>query len=207
MFQETLQYAPVLYTKRLTLTLVDFNNKDDEEAFIELLGTMVGGILNLSDTERRKNAEESVDFYRSQGRIQPKLLGGRRVDQSAIWLIRLGANSPQGKCIGTAYVVQRSLMPDQSWILSPEYQGMGYATEASKEVLRYFYDELGLRDMMAIIAPNSPKSPGVARRVGYVPVEGGIQFEDGVTILVLFVLPTAMSLPKDLVFRRFGRPE
>ncbi|KAL7938892.1 hypothetical protein V8C35DRAFT_289479 [Trichoderma chlorosporum] len=206
MFQEALHLAPVLYTERLTLTLVDFDKKADREAFVDLLRTMVGGILNLSDSEARRNAEESADFYRSYGRIQPKLLDGQRVDRSAIWLIRLGANSPQGKCIGTTYVVQRSLMPDQSWILFPEYRRMGYATEASKEVLRYFRSELGLQDMMAIVAPNSPNSPGVARRVGYVPVEDGIQYEDG-TILLLFVLPTAMILPKGLVFRRFARVE
>ncbi|KAL7910976.1 hypothetical protein GGI35DRAFT_446158 [Trichoderma velutinum] len=206
MSQETLHLAPIIYTKRLTLTLIDFDKRDDEEAFIELLGTMVGGILKISAQEARKNAVESVDFYRSYGRIQPRLLGGQRVDKSAIWLIRLGANSPHGQCIGTTYVVQRSLMPDQSWILLPEHRGMGYATEASNAVLRYFCDGLGLRDMMAIIAPGSLKSPGVAKRVGYVPVEGGIQYEDGVTLL-LFALPTAMSLPKDLVFRRFDRLE
>ncbi|KAL6815790.1 hypothetical protein GGI42DRAFT_312331 [Trichoderma sp. SZMC 28013] len=206
MSQETLHLAPILYTKRLTLTLIDFDNKDDEEAFIELLGTMVAGYMKISAQEARKNAEETVDFYRSYGRIQPKLLDGQRVDKPAIWLIRLGANSPHGQCIGTTYVVQRSIMPDQSWILLPDYQGMGYATEASSAVLRYFCDGLGLRDMMAVIAPGSLKSPEVAKRLGYVPVEGGVQYEDGLTLLVL-ALPTAMSIPKDLVFRRFDRLE
>ncbi|KAL7960691.1 hypothetical protein V8C34DRAFT_276267 [Trichoderma compactum] len=184
----------------------NYHIMDDEEAFIELLGTMVAGYMKISAQEARKNAEAAVDFYRSCGRIQPNLLGGRRVDKPAIWLIRLGANSPHGQCIGTTYVVQRSIVPDQTWILLPEYQGMGHATEASSAVLGYFCDGLGLRDMTAVIAPGSPKSPGVAKRLGYVPVKGGIQYEDGSTLLLL-ALPTAMSLPKDLVFRRFDRLE
>ncbi|QYS96150.1 N-acetyltransferase domain-containing protein [Trichoderma simmonsii] len=206
MSQEPLHLAPILFTRRLTLTLIDFDKKDDEEAFIELLGTMVGEYLKISAQEARKNAVESIEFYRSYGRIQPKLLGGQRIDKSAIWLIRLGANSPHGQCIGTTYVVQRSLMPDQNWILLPDYRGMGYATEASNAVLRYFCDGLGLRDMMAVIAPGNLKSPAVAKRLGYVPVEGGMQYEGGVTLPV-FALPTAMSFPKGLVFRRFDRLE
>lgn len=207
MSEETLHFAPILHTQRLTLTLVDFDNKADEEVFTAMLGAAAGEILKLPGPEARKNAEQSVDFYRSYGRIQPELLGGRRANKAAIWLVRLGANSPQGKCIGAAYVVQRSLIPDQAWVLLPEYRSMGYATESSKEVLRYLRDELGLKDMMAIVHPSSPKSPSVAKRVGYVLVEGGVQFEDGVTTLLLYALPTARALPKDLVFQRFARLE
>ena len=49
--------------------------------------------------------------------------------------------------------------------------------------------------------------PRVAGRLGYVPVEGGVMYEDGVTRLLLYVLPSARPLPKGLVFRRFGDPE
>ncbi|KAL6870469.1 hypothetical protein J3F83DRAFT_736445 [Trichoderma novae-zelandiae] len=208
MTEETLHFAPILRTERLTLTLIDFNKQSDEETFTAMLKPMVGHLLDLTDEEATQNAQASLDFYRSHdSRIQPAILRGRKPDQPAVWLVRLGADSPHGECIGTVYVVQRSLVPDQSWILSPEHRGRGYATEAAGEVLRYFRDDLGLRDMMAIVHPDSPKSPRVAGRLGYVPVEGGVMYEDGVTRLLLFVLPSARPLPKNLVFRRFGGSE
>lgn len=201
------QFPPILYTERLTLTLVDFSKKADEKEFLDLLETLARDILELPPADAAKNAQESIDFYRSYGRLQPKFLGGHTAGGGAIWLVRLGANSPQGKCIGASYLVQRSVIPDQSWILLPGYRGKGYATESSKEVLRYFRDELGLRDLMAVVHPDSPKSPGVATRVGYVLVEGGLKYSDGVTNLLLYALPTTAPLPKDLVFRRFARLE
>ncbi|KAM0262448.1 hypothetical protein ACHAQJ_001701 [Trichoderma viride] len=207
MSEGAFQFPPILYTERLTLTLVDLNIKADEQQFLDLLEIGARDILNLPPPDAAKNAQESIDFYRSYGRLQPKFLEGRSADKSAIWLVRLGANSPQGKCIGASYVVQRSVIPDQAWILLPEYQGKGYATESSKEVLRYFRDELGFRDLMALVHPDSPKSPGVATRVGYVFVEGGLKYSDGVTNLLLYALPTAAPLPKDLVFQRFARVE
>ncbi|PTB61938.1 hypothetical protein BBK36DRAFT_1093846, partial [Trichoderma citrinoviride] len=197
MTEETLQFAPILHTQRLTLTLIDFSKPSDEQTFITMLKTMVGDLLDLTDQEATQNAQASLAFYRSRGRIQPAILRGRKTDQPAIWLVRLGgggadssssSSGPQqhdGQCIGVVYVVQRSLMPDQSWILLPEHRGRGYATEAAAEVLRYFRDDLGVRDMMAIVHPDSPKSPRVAGRLGYVPVEGGVMYEDGVTRLLL----------------------
>jgi RimJ/RimL family protein N-acetyltransferase len=204
---EAFQFPPILYTERLTLTLVDFTKGSDEQHFITLLETMMGEILDISSEDAAKRVQGSIDFYRTYGRLQPKFLGGCKANQGAIWLVRLGPNSPQGKCIGTSYVIQRSLIPDQSWILLPGYRGNGYATESAKEVLRYFRDELGLRDLMAVVHPGSPRSPGVATRVGYVPVEGGLKHVDGVTKLLLYVLPTAAPLPKDLLFSQYARVE
>ncbi|OTA03289.1 hypothetical protein A9Z42_0037560 [Trichoderma parareesei] len=187
MTHETLQFAPILQTERLTLTLIDFTKQSDEQTFTTMLKTMVSDLLNITDQEATANAQSSLAFYRFHGRIQPAILRGRiAADQPAIWLVRLAA--PHGDCIGVVYVVQRSLMPDQ-------------------EVLRYFRDDLGVRDLMAVVHPDSPKSPRVAGRLGYVPVEGGIMYEDGVTRLLLYVLPSAKPLPKDMVFRRFGSPE
>lgn len=207
MSAEAFQFPPILYTERLTLTLADFTKEADEQQFTDLLKTMMGEILNLSPEDAAKRAVGSFDFYRSHGRLQPKFVNGCKASQGAIWLVRLGANSPQGKCIGASYVIQRSVIPDQSWILFPEYRGKGYATESAKEVLRYFQDELGLRDLMAVVHPGSPKSPDVAARVGYIPVEGGLKHVDGVTKLLLYILPTAAPLPKDLVFSQYARVE
>ncbi|KAL7820801.1 hypothetical protein V8C26DRAFT_393368 [Trichoderma gracile] len=206
MTEETFQFAPILQTERLTLTLIDFTKQSDEQTFVTMLKTMVTDLLDLTDQEATANAQSSLSFYRSRGRIQPAILRGRKTDQPAIWLVRLASHG-ESTIIGVVYVVQRSLMPDQSWILLPEHRGKGYATEAAAEVLRYFREDLGVRDMMAIVHPDSPKSPRVAGRLGYVPVEGGIMYEDGVTRLLLYVLPSARPLPKDLVFRRFGSPE
>ncbi|KAL7918778.1 hypothetical protein ACQKWADRAFT_323530 [Trichoderma austrokoningii] len=87
-----------------------------------------------------------------------------------------------------------------SGLVGPGYRGQGYATESAKKVLRYFRDELGVH-------PGSPKSSDVAKRVGYVPVENGLRHVDGVTKLLLYVLPTAAPLPEDLVFSQYARVE
>ncbi|RFU77753.1 hypothetical protein TARUN_4464 [Trichoderma arundinaceum] len=207
MSEETFQFAPTLHTERLTLTLVDLNNKADEEEFSELLAAGAREILKLEGEEVTRNVQECIDFYRSYGRIQPKFLGGRKADRCAIWLVRLGANSPEGKCIGAAYMVQRSVIPDQAWVIVPEYRGQGYAAESAKEVLRYFRDDLGIQQLMALIHPSSPKSPNVAKRAGYVLFEDRVMFQDGVTALLMYATSTTTPFPKDVLFKRFDRME
>ena len=51
------------------------------------------------------------------------------------------------------------------WIGAP-YWGRGYATEAAKEMLRYGFDELGLRRIYASHLGNNPASGKVLRKVG-----------------------------------------
>lgn len=207
MSEETFQFPSVLHTERLTLTLIDFDNETDVELFRTMLRDAAQELLRLPEPAAIQNAQECIDYYRSYGRIQPKFLGGRKASSAAIWLVRLGADAPQGQCIGAAYMVQRSVCPDQAWLIVPGHRGKGYATESSREVLRYFRDDLQIRDLMAIVHPDSLTSPTVAKKVGYVFTEGGLLFSDMVTKLIVYALPATAPLPKDLVFHRFARVE
>ncbi|KAL7933182.1 acyl-CoA N-acyltransferase [Trichoderma chlorosporum] len=199
---QVIDFAPVLGTERLTLTFFDPNDDKQAEEFVAALMPIAQGVLQAKDA--LKNTLEALEYYRKYGRIDASLLGGRTPTKCAIWLIRLGANSPEGLCIGLISVCQRSYIPDQGWSLRPDYHGHGYATEAGKEVLRYFREELGLTNIMAPTHPRNPKSRNVAMRLGYVQRDVKVSFQDG-TLLDFHSLPEASPPPEGLMIERFGR--
>lgn len=199
MAQESLQLQEILNTARLTLTL--FNPASQQHydllfpIIVYLKGSMLDQALSPDDRDKaaRQEARESMTFYQKHGRIDGSLLGGRRPTTAALWIIRLGANSPDGECIGVASVLHRAYIPDQGWAILPKHQSAGYATEASAEVLRYCREELKLSEMMVTTKAGNPQSRGVALKLGYVLREGGLRLEDG-SVLDLLTLPGA-SLP------------
>jgi RimJ/RimL family protein N-acetyltransferase len=202
MSQNVLYFPTILSTKRLTLTLFNPSDEAHCQQLTDSLMLMAQGVIQAADP--RKNTEEAVAYYRFSGRIESKFLGGRTPSGPALWLVRRGENAPNGDCIGIAGMIQRSYIPDQSWMIFPEHQGKGYATEAGAEWLRYFREELDLNDIMAATHPTNPKSRNVALKLGYEQREGGIMFESG-TLLDFQALPGAMSPPAGLVLERFGR--
>ncbi|GAB3056173.1 hypothetical protein GCM10027053_16710 [Intrasporangium mesophilum] len=52
------------------------------------------------------------------------------------------------------------------WVLDPAYTGHGYATEAVREVLRYCFDDLGLRRVTAVAFLGNEPSWRLMERVG-----------------------------------------
>jgi RimJ/RimL family protein N-acetyltransferase len=144
-------------------------------------------------------------YYKTGGRIEPRFLGGRKADRAALWLVRLGADEPDGEVIGISSMIHRAYIPDQGWVILPQYQGRGYATEAAREVLRYFRDILGMQDLMAPTHQGNSDSFNIARKLGYVHREGGIMSEGGV-LLDLQTLPGAPLPPEGFVLERWGRP-
>lgn len=202
MSNEAFHFTPILNTERLTLTLFDPNDKTDCDLLAKGLMGISQGTLKSAVPE--KDVDDAVQYYRKYGRIEPCFLGGRTSDRAAMWIIHLGENSPVGELVGIASMIQRSYIPDQGWVILPEYQGKGYAIEAAREVLRYFREEVGLDDIMAPTHPGNPKSRNVALRVGYIPREVGITFQDG-TVLDLQTVPGASLPPAGMVLERFGR--
>ena len=51
-------------------------------------------------------------------------------------------------------------------MLHPDYWGMGYATEAGAEAIRYAFEELDLERIYSCILPENVQSQAVARRLG-----------------------------------------
>jgi RimJ/RimL family protein N-acetyltransferase len=57
---------------------------------------------------------------------------------------------------------------EAGWRLHRDAWGHGYATEAGRAVLRYGFEELGLTEVLAVIAAGNTPSRAVAERLGMV---------------------------------------
>lgn len=53
------------------------------------------------------------------------------------------------------------------WVLAPEQQGKGYATEAVRAILDLAFEEVGARMAMAVIDEANASSLALARRLGF----------------------------------------
>ena len=56
--------------------------------------------------------------------------------------------------------------PDIGFAILPRYCGNGYAYEASRAVLEYARDELGILDLAAIVSPENEASVSLIRKLG-----------------------------------------
>ncbi|KAK3046603.1 hypothetical protein LTR09_011951 [Extremus antarcticus] len=70
--------------------------------------------------------------------------------------------------------------PDVGYAILPSHEGRGYASEAGREVVRFWQDVIGVKEIFIGTSHKNLASQGVARRMGF--VEGG-SFE------VVFGLP------------------
>jgi RimJ/RimL family protein N-acetyltransferase len=69
-------------------------------------------------------------------------------------------------------------VPDVGFGLLSQYFGKGYATEAAKELMRYFEEERGQRQFCAFCKPDNEASKSVLRRLGL--EERGVRVLNGV---------------------------
>ncbi len=52
------------------------------------------------------------------------------------------------------------------WTIAREFQGRGFATEGGRFLLRYAFDEVGVRHVISVIHPDNTPSIRVAERLG-----------------------------------------
>ena len=60
----------------------------------------------------------------------------------------------------------RGTQAELGWVLDPSYAGSGYATEAVRELMRYTFDELGIRRIVANCFSENEASWRLMERVG-----------------------------------------
>ena len=74
----------------------------------------------------------------------------------------------QGTPIGICGLFRREELdePDIGFATLPAYCGNGYAYEASKAVLEYARDKLGIPRLTAIVSPENEASVGLIRKLG-----------------------------------------
>ncbi|MCP4539746.1 MAG: GNAT family N-acetyltransferase [Chloroflexi bacterium] len=82
-------------------------------------------------------------------------------------LVRKDTKEP----IGTAGFTENTITDepglDLSWFVLPEYQGQGFATEITNELLRFAFDGLKAERMLAETHPENPASNRVLEKLGF----------------------------------------
>ncbi|HEU4995676.1 MAG TPA: GNAT family N-acetyltransferase [Gemmatimonadaceae bacterium] len=112
-----------------------------------------------------------------------RYLGGKTMDQIQAWrhlayLVGHWAfrgygyyaieDKATGMFIGRAGFTNQTGWPgfELGWMLAPEYQGKGYASEAARMLLRYAFDVLDQPHVISLIHPDNAPSRRVAERLG-----------------------------------------
>ena len=71
------------------------------------------------------------------------------------------------------------------WVLRPEARGRGYATEASRALLDWAFEELDVPYVTAMIRPGNAASVAVAERLGMTPLREDELLGDAVVVYSL----------------------
>lgn len=84
------------------------------------------------------------------------------------WVLEL---KQSGEVIGRSGLYNPEGWPglEVGWVVAPEHQGRGYATEAGAAGLRHAFGTVGATHVISLIYPDNLPSIGVARRLGGVP--------------------------------------
>ena len=142
--------APTLHTRRLTLGPVSDAHC---EAFIAFCATeesrFLGGPSNADD------AWVGVAMHAGQW-----VLRGYGV----FWASDRVTGTPVGR-VGIFHPGWRA-EPELSWVIYPEFQHQGFATEAALAARHWAYESLGFGPLMSLIDPANPASERVALRLG-----------------------------------------
>lgn len=80
----------------------------------------------------------------------------RRVTDSSFWAVCLKENN---KVIGNIYFMQQEPKDFMTWeigyVFNSDYHGYGYATEASKRIMKYGFEEKGAHRIIAMCNPEN----------------------------------------------------
>ncbi len=71
--------------------------------------------------------------------------------------------------VGICGIVKRASLPhpDIAFAMSPEHRGHGYTREASRAVIDHARDDLGLRELLAIVTPDNAACAHVLAQLGF----------------------------------------
>ena len=79
------------------------------------------------------------------------------------WTLRLIANQ---SVVGYVQAGVKAGQADLAWVVGVPFQRRGYASEASRRVLQWLRDDLGVHEVRASIHPDHVASHRVARSIG-----------------------------------------
>lgn len=156
-FNDNFKEVPSLETERLLLRPFC---RDDMETYLEFMRNpavhrFLGGGVNVF------SGEPHISNWLNN--INGRLLRSKTV---LTWCVELKS---EGRVIGRVDLggfVKKS-MAELSYYFAEEYWGMGFASEAVKEVARFGFDELRLHRIQALVMPENAASICVLEKVGF----------------------------------------
>lgn len=160
---------PVLETERLILR--EIIDTDLNDMFEYAKSTIVGPMAGWEPHRYKSDTKMVIQMFKDK----------KKFGQLGVYAIVLKENN---KMIGTAelhgYI--RGFKAELGYTINPEYWGLGYATEASLELLKYGFLILGLKRIEAGVFINNKQSIRVCEKLN-MTFEGikknGYQLFDG----------------------------
>lgn len=145
----------ILKTDRLRLRDITTDDSD----FILALVNDPDWLQHIGD--RGVRTQDDARTFIADGPIASYLQHGY-----GLWLMELLSD---GAPVGLCGLLNREYLeyPDLGYALLPEFRGRGLAREASRAVLRYAYEALGMTSIDAIVAPANRRSVRLLEYVGF----------------------------------------
>ena len=125
-------------------------------------------LLNEPDFLKNIGDRQVRDLAQSEAYLQQNLLASYRLHGFGLWVVeRLVDQQPLGLC----GLVQRDYLPapDLGYALFSAHSGQRYTSEAALSVVAYARNELGLRRLCGIVAPDNLASKRILVKVGMQP--------------------------------------
>jgi RimJ/RimL family protein N-acetyltransferase len=143
----------VLETERLTLRRLTVDDAEfmlgalNEPSFLQFIGDR--GVRTVEDAYAYL-LKGPIDMYESHG--------------FGLFLVSLKDGTPIGSC----GLIKRDTLPDVDigFAFRPPFWGKGFAFEAASAVLAYGQNEIDLRRIVAITAPDNQSSIRLLERIG-----------------------------------------
>ncbi|RFU76497.1 hypothetical protein TARUN_5744 [Trichoderma arundinaceum] len=180
-------FAPILRTERLTLTLFNMNDPDDNEFVVKMFNAEVAG---AGPTDGNWTVAD-VRRLSYSVMLKPSDVGGRASKGPAVYIGHIGdsTNSP----FGVFNLCRRSpnVPVDLGFMILPEHRRKGYGTEAAARILQYATEELGVKEISLITSETNIPARKLAERINM--IDGGWVSSDGHKSIA-YILPGMQRL-------------
>jgi [ribosomal protein S5]-alanine N-acetyltransferase len=190
-----------LSTTRLFLRPLNHNIPSDYDNIIELCNSPFFIKYN-GDHGYRTHAD--VDRKEIAGCVNLALCTGKTPPPKSCYF--LAHLKTSGQFIGVISMVHRKPMPpDLGYNFVEEFTNQGYGTEACREVLRFWREDVGVKQIWIGTFLSNSRSQHMAMKLGFVP--GGIIIGRmppssglGSIEITAFILPDMKPFPNRFVF-------
>jgi RimJ/RimL family protein N-acetyltransferase len=169
-------YSRTLQTPRLVLKLFDPTNPDHYTNQLSLISSGPVKKVGVVPLANKEFLDDKCERQRIPKELCTKL--GEGIDppsHSYILIYLRDSNGDAGTYIGGISFFHRrktGLMPDIGWgLMSEEYHGKRYGTEAAGAALKFWREEIGVLEICSLTDAKNVAAKRVAEKIGM--VDGG----------------------------------